>query len=99
MKALKETAVVVCQKSAMVLRSVLPMLIVAAAITILGGGTIYAQEAEPFTVTEVVSSGDFTQAITTLSTSVGTVVKAALGLSIGLFLAFFIYKVFRRFVK
>lgn len=101
MKALKETAVVLCHNTAIALRAVLPMLVVTAAMFILNGGYVYAQE-EPtpaLTVTQVVSSSDFTAAITTLSTNVGVVVKAALGLSIGLFLAFFIYKVFRRFVK
>lgn len=102
MKSLKETAVAICHNTAIAVRSVLPMLIVTAAMAILSGGTVYAQEGEPspaLTVTQVVTSSDFTTAITTLSTNVGVVVKAALGLSIGLFLAFFIYKVFRRFVK
>lgn len=80
-------------------RAVLPL--VALALVFGLGTAAFAQEGGDagVTITDIVSPSEFTTMITNIATSAGTVVKAAIGLSVGLFIVGFLLRLVKRYTR
>lgn len=83
-------------KAASLVRVYLPVLV--AVVALAAGVPAMAQESG-LTVTDVVPAADFTSAITNIGDTMGTVIKAAIGLALGIFIVGFLYGIVRKFVK
>lgn len=68
-------------------------------IVLAGQGVAFAQEETGVTITDIVSASDFTSMITNIGSSVSTVIKAAIGLAVGLFIVGFLFRILKKYVS
>jgi len=81
-------------------KSVLPMLLLMGFIAFASGGVAFAQgEAGTLSITEVVPQAEWTSMITDVGTKIGAVVKAMLGVAIGLLIVGILFRVVRKYAS
>jgi len=82
------------------LRSALPMLAVMTFMALASGGVVFGQGDPPtLSITEVVPQAEWTSMISDLGTKIGAVVKAMLGVAIGLVIVGILFRVVRKYAS